>query len=377
MRTENRAVYSMHPGGTVKEQVTWFRLGTRAHNSIISNKFHCLNRLDGVEERSLYFEKAMLRFRQARFLLMAAGSLVLAATPAPAQSVERQVVVTAVDRDRAPVANLRAEDFVVREDGTMREVVRAHQDTEPRQIALLIDTSQAAEQAIADFRAAVSTFIDDMADPHDISLISFGGPPRILVPSTSNKALLRDGVGRVFAQSSSAAYLLDAIRETTLGFVKREAVRPVIIVLGVEGLDHSHTDASTILKGLDETSIAVHAVMVKTRTAAGFGASRLENPVGGLSGGFSGDLDEGLLPRWRLERDRGLNRAPRLSGGSQRDLLTSMGATAALRELAAELRSQYLVAYASPDTIVPPQHIEVASSRADLTVRRTPVRASQ
>jgi hypothetical protein len=184
-------------------------------------------------------------------------------------------------------------------------------------------------------------------------------------------------VGRIFAQSSSAAYLLDAIRETTLGFVNRDVDRPVIIVLGVEGLDHSHADASAVLKRLAQTSIAVHTIVVRARAATTFEASRFENLGGGLGGGLGGDLGEGTLPQWRLERDRGLNQAPRLSGGSRRDLLASMGATAALRELADELRSQYLVVYARPDTIVPPKEIEVASARDDLTVRRTPVRASQ
>ena len=249
----------------------------------------------------------MRRFLSTLTLLAATGFLTDAAPPIHGQTVERQLVVTALDRDRSPVPGLQPDDFIVREDGTRREVLAVSQDTDPRQIAVLVDTSQASERAIADFRNAISAFIDEMAGDHDLSLISFGGPPRILVSSTRNPDRLREGVGKIFAQPGSAAYLLDAMRETTAGFVKREAARPVIVVLGGEGLDHSHTDASTVLGELERAAIAVHTVVLRDR-------SFNTVPVGG-GAGFAAPFDLGPMAQWRLERDQGLNQAPRRSGG--------------------------------------------------------------
>lgn len=293
--------------------------------------------------------------------------LALSTSPVETQSIDRELVVTVVDRDGSPVSGLEPADFVVREDGAIREVLRVGQDTAPRQIALLVDTSEATSRATVDFRSGVSEFVEEMAGQHDIALISFGGPPRILTPSTRDATRLRDGVGQIFSQTTTAAYLLDAMRETTAGFDKRGAARPVVVVLATEGIDHSHTDSSSVLRGLEEAGIAVHTVVLLDR---GFAP-----PTFG-SFGFS-DLDRGPLASWRMERDRGLNRAPLLTGGTRRDILVGTATTQAMREVADELRNQYLVVYSSPDTIVPPQNVEVGLARDGLTVRRTPVTARQ
>ena len=358
----------MHPGGGVKESVERLRGCKTPTTPLFPISFIIRVRLDGVEDRGLYFEKAMPHTSRGLILLVATGLLVLIGPLVGAQSVEQAMVVTVLDRDGSPVEGLEPDDFVVYEDDALREVVRVSRDTEPRQIALLVDTSEAASRAIADFRNGVSTFIDEIDGGHDIALISFGGRPRILMASTREPTRLQKGVGQIFSETTTAAYLLDALRETTEGFVKRGATRPVIVVLTTEGLDYSHIDSRTVLRGLEEAAVAVHTVVLIDRGFAphSFGSSGV------------GDLDNGPLAQWRTERDRGLNHAPSISGGSRRDLLTSMSATQAMSEVADELRSQYLIVYSSPDTLVPPQNRDVGLALDDgLTVRQTPVRATR
>ena len=57
-------------------------------------------------------------------LLLAALSATLIPDPARGQSVERIVYATVLDRAGAPVADLAASDFVVRENNVEREVLR-------------------------------------------------------------------------------------------------------------------------------------------------------------------------------------------------------------------------------------------------------------
>ena len=257
---------------------------------------------------------------------------------------------------------------MVREDDARREVLRVSQDTGARQIALLVDTSEAACSAVSNFRSAVRAFIEMMHQGNEISIISYGGPPRILMESTSTLSRLQDGVGRIFAYSGSAAYLLDAMSETTKGLLRREAPRPVTVVLTTEGLDHSHVDSGRVLRAVEEASIAVYTVVL-TGTAPDT-ATVFSQPNPGF-------LDAGLLARWRIERDLALSRGPMVSGGRRRDLLTSMAAERSLREVANELRNQYLVSYSRPDTLIPPDQIEVDVTREGLVVRGTPVKATQ
>ena len=283
-----------------------------------------------------------------------------------AQSREYQLVVTVLDSENSPVEGLKPVDFVVREDNVRREVLRVNHDTDPRQIAVLIDTSAAARTAIVDFRKAVSTFIEAMAGENEISIISFGGTPRILATSTRELPRLEKGLGQVFSYSTTASYLLDAMAETANGFTKREASRPVMVILSTEGLDHSYVDSRKVLDRLEESGAAVYTVVLRDR---------------GIAQPFSrrtfDTLNNGVLAQWKIERDLALNRGPLLTGGERRDLLASTGTEAALHEIADELLHQYLVVYSRPNTLIPPKNIEVSATRHGLSVRGTPVKATR
>jgi hypothetical protein len=65
--------------------------------------------------------------------------------PTPTDLAEQSRVerpyVTAVDRVGAPVLDLRAEDFNVKEGGTACHVIRAALATDPAHIVLLVDSS--------------------------------------------------------------------------------------------------------------------------------------------------------------------------------------------------------------------------------------------
>ena len=73
-----------------------------------------------------------------------------------AQAQQRVIYVSALDEKGAPVAGLGPSDFVVREDKVAREVLSVAPATEPMQIALLVDNSQAAEPYIRDLREALT-----------------------------------------------------------------------------------------------------------------------------------------------------------------------------------------------------------------------------
>ena len=320
------------------------------------------------------------------------AALLAAAGAAAAQPAERSLVVSVVARGGAPAAGLQAADFLVREDGARREVLRAARDTRPRQIALLIDTSAAAAGAVTDFRNGVAAFVEALPGGDEIALVGFGGRPRILAPATRDAGRLREGAGRIFARSRTAAYLLDAMSETARGFARRAAPRPVIVVLATEGLDHSHADAASVQRELEAARVNVHAVVLKDggrRAPAGFGFGVAGFGPGGpgppgfgragfdaapFGGSTFGGAQDGLPAPWRLDRDRLLDQAPRAGGGRRRDVLASTGAKAALREVARELSNQYLVTYARPAALVPPRSVEVRVVRggAEPDVRATP-----
>ena len=102
----------------------------------------------------------MRKFPVIRLVLAACvGIFISIHTPFAQSSTPYEIAVSVTDKNGVPITNLTSADFVVREDGALREVLEVRSDSASKQIALLVDNSQAAEPAIPQLRAAVSAFI--------------------------------------------------------------------------------------------------------------------------------------------------------------------------------------------------------------------------
>ncbi|MFI5179291.1 MAG: hypothetical protein ACHQO8_12030, partial [Vicinamibacterales bacterium] len=75
------------------------------------------------------------------------------------------------------------------------------------------------------------------------------------------------------------------------------------------------------------------------------------------------------------ERERAivLEEGPRTTGGYHEQLLTSMALEGKLKLLAEQLRHEYRVTYARPESLIPPEHTTVAAVKPGLVARGTPV----
>jgi len=274
--------------------------------------------------------------------LLGLGAL-LVATVVSGQSVERSVYASVLNQAGAPVTDLTARDFIVRENDIEREVLRVSPATEAFQIALLVDNSQAAGPHISDLRNGLLEFVKAMAGQNEIALVGFGQRPTILVAYTRDLGRLSQGAGRLFAESNSGAYVLDAIIEVGRGLRKREGSRRAFVVISTQGAEFSERYHKHVLGDLLESGAALHAFVI----------------------GVSNDLGRDDA----RERSLTLDQGARMTGGRQEDLLTSSSLPGRMRDLAAELKNQYRVVYARPPATIPPESIEVSVRRKDLTVR--------
>lgn len=285
----------------------------------------------------------------------AAGVLLMAALaggrPAHliAQSREHALYVSVLDQADNPVADLGPADFVVREDKVEREVLRVEPATDPMQIALLVDNSDAAEPYIRDYREAFTGFVaavtGNPTQRNQAAIITVGERPTINTDYTSSQAPLVKGAQRIFPTLGSGSYLLNGIIETSDAITKRHETRPVIVAVGTDGLELSGRTYNLVLSHLANSGATLDVVIV---------GRPIVSPIN-----LANALDFGT----------------KQSGGRYTNILSSSALPVQMKRVAAELTHQYRLTYARPESLLPPEQITVSTSRRGLTARGTPVKS--
>ena len=187
-----------------------------------------------------------------------------------------------------------------------------------------------------------------MAPGNQIALIALADRPTIFVDYTSDPKRLSDGVGRLFAMPDSGMTLLDAIGETSKGLLRRETPRAAIIAIITDGPEFTNRYSRDVVKELVAARAAFHAVTI---------------------GQFPYSDEHGIRERSFL-----LDTGPRESGGQHAALLSPHGLDPSLQKLARELSSQYKVVYNRPESLIPPDRLEISTGREGVTMRGTPAR---
>jgi VWFA-related protein len=258
-----------------------------------------------------------------------------------AQSDERVIYASIVDKNGVAVKNLTPKDFIVREDGVVREVLRIERDADPMRIALLVDNSAAMQDSrMSDLRRAASAFVTGMRDGVQIAIITLADRPTILVGYTTDRERLRKAAEGITAFSGTGNYVLDGIYETSQALSKEGTERPVIVAISSDGPELSYRHYDQVLDNLQDGDVALHVVVVKV-------------PEGGQS----------------VDRDLVFSRGSHDAGGRYDDLLTSTALEGKMRQVADELSNQYRVIFARPQKLIPPKTTDISARNPQLRAR--------
>ena len=141
--------------------------------------------------------------------------------------------------------------------------------------------------------------------------------------------------------------LLDALTEVSAGLGRREAPRAAIVPVITNGVEFTNRHARDVIASVKQSGAGLHAIVV---------------------GQLTFDTTE--------ERERAivLDTGTRETGGQHVTLFVESAIEQALLKLARELSSQYKVVYGRPDSLIPPEKIDLASARPGVTMRGTPAR---
>ena len=275
--------------------------------------------------------------RWAALAAIAVTMVAFAPPAAFAQAQERVVYASVVDRDGAPVLDLAARDFIVREDGVAREVLRVAKDDDPLQVALLVDNSTSMRSRLPQLRKAAAAFVRATREGVPLAFITLAERPTTVVGYTTEREPLFKAIDRMFS-FDAGNYLLDGIAETSQALAKRTMWRSAIAVITGLGPELSYRQYTEVLRFFREGGASLHVLQIGTG-------------VGGQG------------------REIVVSRATGETGGRFEEVLTPVALELKAQQLGAEISNQYRITYARPERLIPPKNVEVSVRRPNLRTR--------
>lgn len=242
-----------------------------------------------------------------------------------------QVPCTVRTAQGAYLTDLRQEEFSILESGRLQEISLFSAERKPAHIALLIDASASMmqEDRLQIAREAAAGFVEALEPADTAMLISFSDTPRMVVPATSDKALLTAGLAGLEPKGGTSLY--DAVVSATEVLKPIEGRKAIILLSdgrdeAVDGLGPgSLRTYEETLDAVLQSQVAVYVIGTGERLAEEFDVLR-RRTLGEIMGTLA-------------ER----------SGGRSYFVKKASRLKDAYRSIADELRHQYTLGYYPPD----------------------------
>jgi Ca-activated chloride channel homolog len=289
------------------------------------------------------------------------------------------VTASVTDRDGRAVKSLKAEDFIIYEDGARQQVAHFTATEEPFTLLLLLDTSGSAREETMLIKRAARRFLNELRADDRVGVISFSREIEMIAEFTDSRARVEAEIDRISASKGDEAShytastgtsfydaLYLAVEESSL---KKAEGRKAIVCMS-DGVDSTslkaYRDIQTLIEKSEasfyflelNTEEATLAGLLKPRSDAGylnFSKSQLDR----YFREFDPEAPERAFPRdalsplMRREINAALYEVARRetremserTGGRVYPVRSLMDLEGVYKQVADELRSQYLIGY--------------------------------
>ncbi|HEX4945440.1 MAG TPA: VWA domain-containing protein [Blastocatellia bacterium] len=177
--------------------------------------------------------------------------------------VSIDVAVTSKTGSRSP-ANLKAEDFVVYEDGVRQKVENFAATEAPFNVALLVDTSGSTKAETDLLKKAARRFLNEMRPQDRIAIIELNQRVSVLEDLTSDRDKLEHAID--FLQPGTGTAFYDALQIALEDVLKKVDGRKAIIAL-TDGVDS--TGGATydeVLPEIEKSGVTTYILEVNTES---------------------------------------------------------------------------------------------------------------
>jgi VWFA-related protein len=288
--------------------------------------------------------------------LVGASILLLAGIVSAREPGTRTIYVSVLASNGAP-SGLNATDFVIKEDGKPREVVDARVAAAPVQVVFMLDDSGLG---LGSIRQGAWEFVRALGGNGQFAIMAIGSQNLSLLEFTSEPQAIHGGLSRLLTRSSPPTAVLDGLLEAARSLKRREAQRPIIVLVATEGADFSHARPETVLETIQSSRAQVYYLGLGTPVTQGV------RPALNADRAHDSTEDEAL------KRNVVLSAAPKDSGGRSEQVYQTSGLPTLMRNIGAEIAAQYAVTYR---TELDRARLSVETRRKGLKLR-APLRVS-
>src|SRR4029453_4860809 len=246
-----------------------------------------------------------------------------------AQAQQRRTVyVSVTQKDGAPVTDLTAADFDIKEGGKPVEVIAAEVTKTPIRLTIIV-----ADGGTGAFQYSLATLVQRLQDAAEFSLVSVINQPDKLVDFTNDLDKVVEGMKRLGPRGTTktAGQVIEAIDQAVKDGPQPNK-RPVIIVITVGGTASTDVRANDVREALRKSGTLLYVV----------------SPAGSVGG--SGQLDIVL------------NDGSRDTGG-RHEQFTNQSLAKLAEQISQELLNQYQLSYVLPAGAQPSDRLEVSTKR--------------
>ena len=175
------------------------------------------------------------------------------------------LAVNAVDAQGAPVSGLDKPDFRLLEDGAEQKVAFFEKESNtPLSIVLSIDGSGSLQRNERLEKEAAKKFVNTLLRPQDeLDVQEFADSVKELVPFTSDKHRIEEGLGGLTKGSATAMYDGIYLAAQSLAGTKQEGGRRRVLVLITDGGDTVHgTQYDAAVEAAQRAGVMIYALIV-------------------------------------------------------------------------------------------------------------------
>src|SRR4051794_33506674 len=199
-------------------------------------------------------------------LLVAAGSAAPMQPPSPT-AASRLALAAVTDPRNRPLVDVSADDFVIQEAGTAREILSVRPADYP--IAILIDTGSDARGDFPLMQKAAAHFIDRIGQ-RPIALGTFGGTPVLLTSFEDERQTVLGKLAAMSADASAGSQLLQGASLAGETIRATGTLFSAIVILSATAADASRSPTEQTIAPIVDSNAIVHVIANRAgQTAVG------------------------------------------------------------------------------------------------------------